>query len=167
MNKHNADELELGEAHELLIELMSLPSWLREKKVRERRFRRLDLAELLLVQSESVQASCPKMSRELARAAQLVAAQPYAVPTAARLDSILARSLCLQGNACRLLRDLAGAEERFEEVVLYLTGETLSVERAMYCRLLSSLREEQGRLDESMALLWRAVEILRTVKRMG
>lgn len=165
MNKHKPEETELGEAHELLIELMSVPSWQREKKVREKRFRRLDLAELLLLQSESVQIPCPKMARELARAAQLVAAQPYAVPTEARQDSLLARSLCLQAEACRLLGNVARAEERLEEAFFYLKGDPLSLERALYCRLLGSLREEQGRIDEAVALFWRAMQIVQSKRK--
>lgn len=148
----------------LLKELMSIPGYRRKAAAREERFRNLELAELLLAESERFQDSNFALSQDLAFSAQLVADQPYPESAVTRVDRILARSLCLQGNARRLRGERGGAEECFQAAAHYLTGPPNCVERAFYCQTLANLREEQGRLDETAALLWRAVEIFRAAR---
>lgn len=170
-----ADENERGEVRtlpregkaglrRLVKELMSIPGYRRKALAREERFRSLDLAELLLAESERLQASDFALALDLALSAQLVADQPYPGTTVARVDRILARSLCLQGNARRLQGDRSGAEGCFGAAVQFLTGPPDSLERAFYCQTLAGLREEQGHLDETAALLWRAVRIFRAAR---
>lgn len=150
---------------QLLRELMAVALPRRGTAARWERFRDLDLAELLLEESELARELSPARSQELAWTAQLVADQPYPVSQLARVDRILARSHCLQGDAFRRLGDRHGAEARFQAAGHYLTGPPLSLERGLYCDLLAGLREEQGRLDEASALLWRAVAVYRAGRR--
>jgi len=154
-----------AEPRQLLRELMAVALPRRGTAARWERFRSLELAELLLDESERDQDASPAKARELAWAAQLVAEQPYPAPVTARVHGLLARSRCLQGNALRQLGERAAAEAQFAAAVLYLTGPPKSVERAVYCEMLASLREAQGRFDEATALLWRAVAIHRAMRR--
>jgi tetratricopeptide (TPR) repeat protein len=154
-----------AEPGQLLRELMGVALARRGTAARWERFRSLELAELLLEESELMQDTSPAQSQELAWTAQLVADQPYPVTRLARVDRILARSHCLQGDACRRLGDRHGAEAQLQAAVHYLTGPPLSLERGFYCDTLASLRDEQGRLDEASALLWRAVAVYRAERR--
>lgn len=154
-----------AEPRQLLREILSVAVSRRETAARWERFRSLELAELLLEESERGQDASPARARELAWTAQLVTEQPYLAPDAARVHGLLARSRCLQGNALRLLGERAAAEAQFAAAVHYLTGPPSCAERAGYCEMLASLREAQGRFDEAAALLWRAVAIHRAMRR--
>ena len=154
-----------AEPRQLLREILSVAASRRETAARWERFRRLELAELLLEESERDQDAFPARSRELAWTAQLVAEQTYPAPSMARVHGLLARSRCLQGNALRLLGERPAAEMQFQAASHYLTGPPASAERAGYCAKLASLREAQGRFDEAAALLWRAVAIHRSARR--
>ncbi len=154
-----------AEPRQLLSEILSIAASRRETAARWERFRRLELAELLLEESERDQDASPARARELAWTAQLVAEQPYPAPATARVHGLLARSRCLQGNALRLLGERGAAEVQFQVAVHYLTGPPSCAERACYCEMLASLREAQGRFDETAALLWRAVAIHRAMRK--
>src|SRR5215203_3343871 len=90
-----------AEPRQLLRELLLVALTRRGTAVRWERFRSLDLAELLLEESADVQDVSPARSQELAWTAQLVADQPYPASAVARVDRLLARSHCLQGDAFR------------------------------------------------------------------
>lgn len=154
-----------AEPRQLLQEILSVLPSRRQTAARWERFRSLELAELLLGESERDQDAAPERSRELAWTAQLVAEQTYPAAVTSQVHSLLARSRCLQGNAFRLLGERLLAEVHFQAAVHYLTGPPISVERAFYCERLASLREAQGRFDEAAALLWRAVGIYRAARR--
>jgi tetratricopeptide (TPR) repeat protein len=154
-----------AEPRQLLREILSVAASRRETAARWERFRSLELAELLVEESEREQDACPARSRELAWTAQLVAEQRYPAPAMARVHGLLVRSRCLQGNALRLLGERAAAEVQFQIAVHYLTGPPTAAERAWYCAQLASLREAQGRFDEAAALLSRAVAIHRAARR--
>jgi tetratricopeptide (TPR) repeat protein len=153
------------EPRQLLGEILAVAASRRETAARWERFRSLELAELLLEESERAENASPARSRELAWTAQLVAEQRYPASATARVHGLLARSRCLQGNALRLLGERIAAEVQFQFAVHYLTGPPSSPERACYCEKLASLREMQGRFDEAAALLWRAVAIHRAARR--
>lgn len=154
-----------AEPRQLLREILSVAASRRETAARWERFRSLELAELLLEESERDEDAFPARSRELAWTAQLVAEQPYPAPAKARVHGLLVRSRCLQGNALRLLGERAAAEVQFQAAVHYLTGPPIAAERAWYCAKLASLRESQGRFDEAAALLSRAVAMHRSARR--
>ncbi|HWN43152.1 MAG TPA: hypothetical protein VNW71_13085 [Thermoanaerobaculia bacterium] len=154
-----------AEPRQLLREILAVAASRRETAARWERFRSLELAELLLEESEREQDALPARSRELAWTAQLVAEQPYPAPAMARVHGLLVRSRCLQGNALRVLGERAAAEVQFQIAVHYLTGPPTAAERAWYCDKLASLREAQGRFDEAAALLSRAVSIHRAARR--
>jgi tetratricopeptide (TPR) repeat protein len=154
-----------ADPRQLLKEILSVAASRRETAARWERFRSLDLAEVLLEESERDQDASPARSRELAWTAQLVAEQAWPAADTARVHTMLARSRCLQGNALRLLGERVAAEVQFQVAVHYLTGPPTSAERACYCEKLASLREAQGRFDEAAALLWRAVAIHRAARR--
>lgn len=158
MHEENEEKSPHGSAdpRQLLREILSVAVSRRETAACWERFRSLDLAELLLGESERDRDASPARSRELAWTAQLVAEQAYPAAETARVHSMLARSRCLQGRACRLLGERVSAEVQFQFAVHYLTGPPDSSERAFYCETLADLREAQGRLDEAAALLWRA-----------
>ena len=156
-----------ADAGELLKEILSVAMSRRETAACWERFRSLDLAELLLRESERGQDASPARSRELAWTAQLVAEQAYPATATARVHSLLARSRCLQGNALLLAGRRCAAEEQFQAAVPFLTGPPTAAERAFFCEKLASLREAQGRLDEAAALLWRAVGIHRATRRLS
>jgi tetratricopeptide (TPR) repeat protein len=154
-----------AEPRRLLKENLAVAPERRETAARWERYRSLELAELLLEESERGQDASPDRSRELAWTAQLVAEQSYAREATARVHGLLARSRCLQGTALRLLGERFPAEAQFQIASHYLTGPATAMERAFYCERLASLREAQGRLDEAAALLWRVVGIHRAARR--
>jgi tetratricopeptide (TPR) repeat protein len=119
-------------------------------------FRSLKLAEVLLLESWSLQPAEPALSEEMARLAFFVAAQPYEAALAGRVNDVKARSSVLVGNARRLAGDRLGAEECFRRAVACLTCPPDAMERAFYCQMLAALRRDQGRDDEAASLLWRA-----------
>lgn len=146
---------------QLLNELLATRGHCRRDLVREDRFRSVALAEVLLAESERFQAECPGDSEELAKLAELIADQRYPGATLERVDKVLLRARCLQGNARRLAGDREAAERQFQRALPALSGPPVSHERAFYCQMLAHLRDDQGRLDEAVALLWRAATIFR------
>lgn len=153
--------LRQAEARQLYRELLALEPHQRNEALRERRFRSLDLAELLLAGSEQAQPEEPRRSEELATLAWHIADQAFQGELVARADDAMARARCLMANARRLLGDPEGAERQFRAAVSMLTGAPNSRERGFFCQMLALLREDQKRPDEATALLWRAVGIFR------
>ena len=94
----------------------------------------------------------PGRAAELARWAAL-AAEGAALPERA---SLLVQAHCLLADSYRRGGNPAGAEEAFVAVAANLSGAPDLRLHALYCHLLSSLRKEQGRIDEAVALLHRA-----------
>lgn len=73
----------------------------------------------------------------------------------------------LRGNALRIRGELEKAAAAFSQAASYLAWPFESAVRAAYCRALSLLRWEQGRLDEAAALLveaGRAAELPRLLR---
>jgi hypothetical protein len=150
-----------AEARQLYRELLALEPRERKEALREKRFRSLDLAELLLAASEEAQLEEPRRSEELASLACRITCQAFEGELAARADDAAARGRCLMANSRRLLGDPEGAERQFRAAVSMLTGAPDSRERAFFCQMLALLREDQECPDEATALLWRAVGIFR------
>ena len=166
MTSQAADERVLPETKGLEVrqrmnELLSVSPRLRQEAARKERFRSLDLAELLVEESERFEEVSPGKAEELADTARLIADQPYPAEMLPRADRILLRACSLQANTRRLSRDLHGAEVFFEKAMSVLAGPAGVAERAFYCQRLAGLREEQGRLEEAAALLGRALELFR------
>lgn len=136
--------LRTGAVRQLMNELLAVEPDRRREAVREERYRDLGLAEMLTRESEQFEQSCPAKAEELAELARMVAEQPYPGSLIARVDRVMALSHCLQGNARRLSGDRPGAEQQFRKAAAVLTGPPNSMERALYCQRLASLREEQG-----------------------
>lgn len=153
--------LRQAEARQLYRELLALEPRERNEALREKRFRSLDLAELLLAASEEAQPEEPRRSEELASLACRITYQAFEGELAARADDATARARCLMANARRLLGDPEGAERQFRAAVSMLTGAPDSRERGFFCQMLALLREDQECPDEAAALLWRAVRIFR------
>jgi tetratricopeptide (TPR) repeat protein len=153
--------LRQAEARQLYRELLALESHQRNEALREKRFRSLDLAELLLATSEEAQPEEPRRSEELATLAWHIADKAFEGELVARADDAMARARCLTGNARRLLGDPEGAERQLRAAVSMLTGAPNSRERGFFCQMLALLREDQKRPDEATALLWRAVGIFK------
>ncbi|HYU32130.1 MAG TPA: hypothetical protein VEW48_08195 [Thermoanaerobaculia bacterium] len=117
----------------------------------QERFHSLALAEVLLQQSAEAQLAAPDEALLLARLAGHLA--PHLAP-AQVADGVLARALCLEGNAHRLNGDLDLAAEAFVSAVPALVE---PVNHAAFSRGLGLVRWEQGRPDEAVALLGYAV----------
>jgi tetratricopeptide (TPR) repeat protein len=78
-----------------------------------------------------------------------------------REHALKARACVLAADARRRERDLEEAEAWFRRALQHLIGPPDCLERAFYCRHLALLRQDQGRLDEAVGLLWRAARIYR------
>lgn len=150
-----------AELRQRMNELLAVPTHLREEKVREEPFRSLDLAELLVAESERFEEASPTRAEDLAELARRIADQPYPEDLLPQADRILIRSQALQANARRLTRDLQGAEVFFEKAMAGLAGRPGPGERGFYCQRLAYLREEQGHREEAGALLLYAVDLFR------
>jgi tetratricopeptide (TPR) repeat protein len=141
-----------AEATALLEELMKLPPAERARAVmREERFRQAHLAERLLEETQTAEA---QEAEELARLAFTVATQ--ARQPKEQVRNLQVRACCFTGTALRLQGRLREADESFAHAAHYLEEGATDPERAEYCRDLARLRASQGRLDESLALFWRA-----------
>ncbi|MEA2563654.1 MAG: hypothetical protein QOH06_5158 [Acidobacteriota bacterium] len=147
------------EVRQLMNELLGTEDSERLELVQEERFRSLDLAELLIAESERFEEVSPTKAEELAELAEWIVDQPEPGHPVPHAGLILARSYSLQANARRLSGDHLGAEARFERAASALIPG--SEERGFYSQRLACLREEQGRLDEAADLLWHAVDVFR------
>jgi tetratricopeptide (TPR) repeat protein len=70
--------------------------------------------------------------------------------------SLKARACCLQGNALRLQRRFVDAGYAFDQAAYVLAGPLDLPERAEFLEKLGLLKADLGRVDEALALLWRA-----------
>lgn len=152
------------EIRRLMNELLGVEPHRREETVREERFRSLALAELLIAESGRFEESSPAKVEELAGLATRIADMPYPGHLMPWADRILVRSCSLQANARRMSGDRGGAEAHFEKAAMVLLGPAGAAERGFYCQRLAYLREEQGHVDEAVALLWHAVDRFRQVR---
>lgn len=132
----------------LFEELMQHPPARRLSRIRTRRFRSLDLLELLLETSHARQLGDPVQADELARLGAHLAAMFGAENGEAA--AALPRAYSLGANARRLRSDPLGAEALLARAAPFLA---CPMERAFYCRTAALLRWEQGRTDEAAALL--------------
>lgn len=141
-----------AEATALLEALLELPPAERPRAVmRDERFRQAHLAERLLEEAETAEA---QEAEDLARLAFTVATQTKEPKDQAW--SLRRKACCLTGTALRFQGRLREADESFGHAAHYLEEGAADSERAEYCRDLARLRAAQGRLDESLALFWRA-----------
>jgi tetratricopeptide (TPR) repeat protein len=154
-------QCERTEAQQLLAELTRHPLERQRLLVQNSaRFQTWGLCELLL--SRPIETlSEPQEGHDLAEVAVTLAESlgPEVYGAALHAD-MKARAWAYLGNARRLLSDLRGAELAFQAAESHLaegTGERL--ERARLLDLHASLRNNQGRYDEAMALLNRAAAI--------
>lgn len=138
-----------GETGKLLRELIGLPSSALPEAMKDPRFLRADLVDLLLSCGETMLNRDPGRTVELARLAQRVAiaAEPGEAGSRARL----VRGYCLEANGRRLTGVFDSAERALDDASLFLPGG--SPERGPYCLALGLLRWEQGKADEAAALL--------------
>jgi transcriptional regulator with XRE-family HTH domain len=72
------------------------------------------------------------------------------------------RAWCCLAQIARRRNDLAGAETCLDRAAVLLGGVGTDV-RALYCRVLGLIRADRGRIDEALALLGRAADLLREV----
>lgn len=155
-------------AEDLLLELMSLPRDRRREAVEsDSRFRSWGLCELLLTRSQKGRYTAEQQGAELAEAAVDVAERlDPATYDPALLEDLRARTWAFLANARRVLSDLRGAERGFEQAEWHLargTGDRL--ERARILDLKASLRTYQGRRQEALRLLDRAIVIYRRAEQ--
>lgn len=145
-----------SEARALLDKLLGSHTQQRASLAGTPEFRNLKLADLLLYESWTLLPGEPALAEERARLAFRVVAQPYPAGCASRINDVKARANVLTANARRLAGDRLGAEDYFRRAAAYLTCPPEWIERAFYCQSLAALRQEQGRIDETLGLLWRA-----------
>ncbi|HYO15609.1 MAG TPA: hypothetical protein VE685_20625 [Thermoanaerobaculia bacterium] len=146
-----------SEAEGLLEELLEFPAGERTRVViRDGRFQQPHLAELALERSAGARKSAPGEAEELARLAFTMVSKAAPRTTHEQAASLRSRASCQLGIALRLQGKLEAAEGAFRAAAFYLEGPLDSGERAAFCQSLAHLRAEQGRLDEALALYWRA-----------
>lgn len=135
-------------------ELMQAAPHRQLRKVRETRFRSLDLLDRLLEESHDLQLSQPAQAVQHARLA-IVLGTAFK-ENKVEAVSALPRAFCLGANALRLDSWLAAADEMLTQGSLFLADR---LERAFYSRTLAVLRWEQARTDEAQALLRHALRL--------
>lgn len=138
------------EAEPLLAELLQLRPKPRERAVREPRFHKRALLELILAKSEEMQAANPRQAVDLAWLA-------VALANAGPSCSHLWWAYSLAGNASRLRGEMAEAERCFDSAAFYRP--VASHERGLLCRFLALLRWDRGLLCDTAALLRHASEL--------
>jgi tetratricopeptide (TPR) repeat protein len=143
-----------AETEGLLGELLVAPADERLQRVREERFQRLDLLDLLLELSHDSQLSNPAQSLSLAELAARLAADLSDIADDAGHG--LSKAFCLAANALRLQGDLPRAEAQLGKAAPFLATTN---ERAFYCRVAALVRWEEGRSAEALALLEHASRI--------
>lgn len=131
----------------------------RLQAIREPPYRDLDIAELLLHQSAKSQPDSLGQALDMAELAEAIAllSEPN---EKRRAEWIRVKACCLQANVWRFRRDWVQSERRFGEAWRALAGWSEDApERRSLLRGLSALREDQGRFDEAVELLRRAVTL--------
>lgn len=118
------------------------------------------LGHLLLDRAEASLPAVPADAADLAGLALAIGRRlekDWKVPS--EIEALLGRASCVEGEACRLRGDLAGARWAHRRAFRHL--EALPAggpERADFCRTLARLRRDQGRDDEALALMARALD---------
>jgi hypothetical protein len=141
-------------------DLMRLNPSQRRRAVRTPPFRNLSLADLLLDESSKALSRSPEDAVEFAELAEWIAGLPWPVEQG-RAAAIRARAWMAQADGLREARDWAGAELRFGAAFSIL-GEIppgLGTDHTSFCRKLSKLREDQGRLYEAAVLHLNAMHL--------
>ncbi|HEX7183289.1 MAG TPA: hypothetical protein VF756_15730 [Thermoanaerobaculia bacterium] len=141
-------------------ELMGMAPAKRRKAVRKPPFRDLSLADLLLNEcSKAIQKRSPE-AFEYAETAEWIAALPWPEERE-KAATIRARAWIDQGRALREARDWAGAELRFGAAFSILREIPVGIitDHSFFCRQLSQLREDQGRLYEAAILHLHAMHL--------
>ncbi len=128
-------------------------------------FRTWGLLERLIETAREQTFQKPRAGEELARfaleLADLLDAGYYG---AERIQDLRARLWGYIGNARRVIADLREAEEAFQAAFGMLrTGTGDPLERALLLDLHASLRREQGRYEEAIRLLVRALRVYRAL----
>jgi tetratricopeptide (TPR) repeat protein len=164
--RQSAYAKERDEAPGLLDRLLRQPAERQALILRNsRKFQTWAILDLLLQQSQHQSFLEPMRSEDFARLAlKLSNHLDSGFYGEERIQDLRARAWGYIGNARRLKVDLAGAEDAFSRAFLYLrqgTGE--SMERAGLLGLKASLRRFQGRFDECLHLLQRAVSLFQEV----
>ena len=152
-----------------LSELLSLAPKKRLAKIRRAfsRFRSPLLVDLLIDRSEAAASREPREALALAESALEVAMRlEHREIGAARAMTAVARANAFRGNALRVLRDLAEAEQLlgFALQCFRREGSGEPEVEAKLLSLLASLRSDQGRFEEAGLLLDRCVELYRRLQ---
>lgn len=147
-------------APSLYRELMDRPRSARVQAVEgDETFASPALARALLERAESVLEADPPEAERLADLAATIGGRLPAEWTQLEREGVQGEARSLQGEALRRIGHLEAAREALR--LAFQHFETLPagcVERAGFCRYLARLRREQGRDDEAVALLARAIE---------
>ena len=152
---------ERREAQELVADLLRHPAERRLMLVQNSaRFQNWGLCELLL-QKAAEAAGEPREMRELSElavtAAESLRTMSY---SPALVQDLKARAWAGLGNAHRVLADFRAAEQCFQVAESHLArGSGDRLERARLLDLKASLRNYQGRTEEAISLLNRAIAI--------
>lgn len=144
----------------LLRELLArAPEGRKEAAEREELFASLALGHALLERAESLFEGGPVEAAHLAGLAATIGSRLAAPWTRLEREALQGRARSVEGEALRLRGRLA--EARWAHRRAFRHFETLPVgcsERADFCRYLARLRRDQGRDDEALALMARALE---------
>lgn len=133
----------------------------RRKAVHRLPYRDLLVADVLLEEGSrwlGKPAESPERAEDAAVLAEWIAAQAW--PEAwERAVLIRAQAFMLQGDARRRLRDWRRAELRFGAAFSLLEELPVRDDHVSFCRKLSTLREDQGRLHEAAVLFLKAMDL--------
>ena len=136
------------ETDALLAELLALSERGRAEALKDRRFHRDGLFDVLLETGRAT------LTRNAGQAAKLAASAVWLATELADGRAIrprMLRAYCLDGTARRLLGELKAADTAFDNAAYFLGGE--SEEVGLYARSLALLRWEEGRWHDAAALL--------------
>ena len=146
-------------AESLYRELLARPVEVRfEAVASDETFASPGLAHGLLDRTEALCAESPGEASHLAALALMIAGRLQRPWTLLERESLAGRARCLEGEARRRMGDIPAARSAQRQAFRHF--EVLPVgcpERADFCRYLARLRRDQGRDDEALALMARAV----------
>jgi tetratricopeptide (TPR) repeat protein len=116
---------------------------------------------LLLIEAAALQAAeAPREGEALADLARKVASRLEPPWSGSAKDTLAGRAAVWIAESRRVRGDLTGAEAAFEEAREHLEQlPPFTAERAELCHRLGRLRRDQGRDDEALAVLARALEV--------